>query len=105
MTKYDYLLILIYVGLVITVTFLGTKKKKKRFRFFLLNFFLTPIAGVYVYLRKKEKDFRVSKSRYIVTRYKCDNCGYKFDEPYECCPICEKAGFKIALEEVKQIMT
>lgn len=113
MGKYEFALIGLYILLVIIVTFAGTNTKKmrkreivrRRRRIFLFSLFLTPIAGIVIYLRSKEKNFDVGDSRYIVSRYKCDNCGYKFDEHYDCCPICEKEGLKIELEEVKQIMT
>ncbi len=108
MGKYEYALIAIYFVLVIVVTYASTtnkRTKKKSKKIFWFSLFLTPIAGIIIYLQNTEKKFDVGDTRYIVSKYRCDNCGYKFDENYDCCPICEKEGERIELEEVKQIMT
>jgi len=103
MTKYDYALIAFYLILVVIVTWKGASKKQKRWKLFLLNLFLTPIAGIVFYLKSKEPDFKID--RFIISRYKCSRCGYKFDDYHKHCPYCEKEGHLIELEEIKQVMT
>ena len=105
MDKYTVVLILVYLALVVVVTFSSTKKKKKRRKVFFLSFFFSLIAGVFWYINNMEKSFSVTSSKYVVKRYKCERCGYKFDEKYDECPICEKEGFHEELEEVQQVMT
>lgn len=97
----DYLLIVFYILLAFLFSYLGRKNKKfSQIKIFLISFFLTPITAAFlIYYKKKEI------SRYNVYRYKCESCGFKFDEEHVYCPICEKEGRKAKLQAVAQIMT
>jgi len=97
----DFLLIFLYVlcGVIFAV-YAKNKRKKNGFRYFLITVFLTPFTTIWLLFRKKKE-----KITYIVSRYKCPRCEYKFDHPEPHCPICLREGYEVELTEVSQIMT
>jgi len=97
----DLALIFLYLAIGVVYAIYAYNKRKKSFlRYFLITIFLTPFTTTWLLFRKKKE-----KITYIVSRYKCPRCEYKFDHPEPHCPICFKEGYQVELSEVSQIMT
>ncbi|NLJ07119.1 MAG: hypothetical protein GX437_05565 [Sphingobacteriales bacterium] len=101
MGRVDLFLIILYVlCALIFATFGKIRKRKSWIKIFLITLFLTPVTSSIILFRKKRE-----KITYVVNRYKCPRCEFKYDTQLDHCPYCEKEGHIIALEEVSQIMT
>ncbi|MCF8229197.1 MAG: hypothetical protein K9G58_06545 [Bacteroidales bacterium] len=94
-----YLAIAVYLGLDIWFAIEGSKRKIGALRAFLISFLLTPIVG-FIFVFNSEKKFA-----FFEVHYQCSRCGYEFTEKTLYCPLCEKDGHKVELEEVKKVMT
>lgn len=94
-----YLAIAIYVGLLVWLTLEGSRRKIGWLRAFLISLLLTPITGFIVIFNSGKE------ISYFETHYKCRRCAYEFTEYSHHCPLCEKDGHKVELEEVQKVMT
>lgn len=90
---------IIYIFLVLLITYKGRKKQIGQVLLFLITFFLTPIVGIIIILEGK------NKFHYHVTQYKCRKCGYHFSEKHKECPHCANDGHHVKLIPVDKIMT
>lgn len=101
MNKAEWLLILLYLFCALAyATYSSVKKNKNWFVFFIMTLIFTPIFTSFLLFRKKKQ-----KITYVVSRYKCPRCEFKFDSQMDHCPYCEKDGYIVKLVEVSQIMT
>jgi len=74
-----------YVGLVLVLTFAGSKRKIGGESLFFISLILTPIVGV-LFLLTSKPNVREIKHKYFT----CKHCGFALSEKKQFCPICDK---------------
>jgi len=84
--------LLTYVVLSVFIGFLGRQKRigniKASFILVIISLALTPIVGfIFLFLAKYPNPFEEEK-KYLPKQYKCNYCGWKFDQKFEYCPHC-----------------
>jgi hypothetical protein len=87
MQFYNQLIIfgVIYLLMVLALTYAGSKRKIGGERIFFISLILTPIAGVIVLLMSTGNQKEV-KPRYYI----CKHCGFAIMEKKQFCPVCDK---------------
>lgn len=87
-------LIVPYVVFSIFVGFLGRHKKignlNATFILFFISLTLTPLIGLIFLTQAKAHDPFEEEIKELKSMYKCEFCGWKFDNPFEYCPHCNK---------------
>lgn len=96
-----YLIVASYILVVFLVSLLGSRREIGRRRLFWTSLILTPVLGLAFYFNSQD----LKMHPYTEQHYKCEKCGYTFEEAYSHCPFCEKEGVKIELKPVTKFMT
>jgi hypothetical protein len=84
--------LLAYVVASIFIGFLGRHKRlgtiKATYLLLIISLLFTPPIGlIFLYFSKYPNPFEEEK-KYLPKSYKCDNCGWKFNQKFEYCPHC-----------------
>jgi hypothetical protein len=85
-------LLLPYIVFSIFIGFLGRNKRigntKASFILVIISLTLTPLVGlIFLYFAKLYNPFEEEK-KHLPQLYRCDNCGWKFNQKFEFCPHC-----------------
>lgn len=85
-------LLLPYIVFAIFIGFLGRNKRIGNIKaapiLVIISLTLTPLVGlIFLYFARFYNPFEEEK-KYLHKLYRCDNCGWKFNQKFEYCPHC-----------------
>ena len=99
MQFYNQLIIfgVIYIALVLALTYAGSKRKIGGEPIFFISLLFTPLIG-FVFLFTSPTPTRETKPKYYI----CPHCGFSLSEKKQFCPVCDKDEEGHTLLEIRK---